>query len=144
MMKWSHEETIESTKEYFGGDELAASAVVGKYLLRDNDNNYVERTPDDMHLRLAEEFFRIEDKFEGNKLSKEKIYSLLKDFDYIIPQGSPMYGIGNPYSVASLSNCVVVASPEDDVSSIVNRGKDLANLFAVLPKPIMPHLIISN
>jgi len=128
-MKWSHEETIESTKEYFGGDELAASAVVGKYLLRDNDNNYVERTPDDMHLRLAEEFFRIEDKFEGNKLSKEKIYSLLKDFDYIIPQGSPMYGIGNPYSVASLSNCVVVASPEDDVSSIVNRGKDLANLF---------------
>lgn len=129
MMKWSYEETISSTKDYFGGDELAASAVVGKYLLRDNDNNYVERTPDDMHHRIAEEFARIEEKFGGNKLSKEKIYSLLKNFDYIIPQGSPMYGIGNPYSVASLSNCVVVASPDDDVSSIVNRGKDLANLF---------------
>ena len=129
MMKWSYEETLESTKEYFGGDELASSAVVSKYLLKDKNNNYIEKNPDDMHRRLASEFARIESKFGKNAISEDEIYSLLKDFKYIIPQGSPMYGIGNDHAVVSLSNCVVVDSPSDDVSSIMNRGKDLANLF---------------
>ncbi len=128
-MTWSYDEAFKRTKEYFGGDELAASAVVGKYLLKDKDNNFLEKDPDDLHRRLASEFARIEKKFETNALSEDEIYDLLKDFNYIIPQGSPMYGIGNDHAVVSLSNCVVVSSPTDDVSSIMNRGKDLANLF---------------
>ena len=128
-MTWSYDEVLKETQNYFKGDDLAASAVVGKYLLKDRENNFLEKTPDDMHKRLASEFARIESKFEKNQISEEEIYSLLKDFKYIIPQGSPMYGIGNDHAVVSLSNCVVVDSPTDDVSSIMNRGKDLANLF---------------
>jgi ribonucleoside-diphosphate reductase alpha chain len=126
---WSYDEALKETKVYFGGDDLATSAVVGKYLLKDKDNNFLEKTPDDMHRRLSAEFSRIEKKFEKNALTQEEIYELLKNFDFIIPQGSPMYGIGNDHAVVSLSNCVVVDSPTDDVSSIMNRGKDLANLF---------------
>ena len=111
---WSYDEVFKETKDYFGGDDLAASAVVGKYLLKDRDNNFIEKTPDDLHRRLAAEFARIESKFEKNAMSEEEIYSLLKNFDYVIPQGSPMYGIGNNYAVVSLSNCVVVDSPTDD------------------------------
>jgi ribonucleoside-diphosphate reductase alpha chain len=128
-MTWSYDEVLKETQDYFNGDDLAASAVVGKYLLKDRDNNFIEKTPDDLHRRLAAEFARIENKFEKNAMSEEEIYSLLKNFDYVIPQGSPMYGIGNNYAVVSLSNCVVVDSPSDDVSSIMNQGKDLANLF---------------
>jgi len=128
-MTWSYDEVLKETKNYFKEDDLAASAVVGKYLLKDKENNFLEKTPDDMHKRLASEFARIESKFQKNALSEEEIYELLKDFKYIIPQGSPMYGIGNEHAVVSLSNCVVVDSPTDDVSSIMNRGKDLANLF---------------
>jgi ribonucleoside-diphosphate reductase alpha chain len=128
-MTWSYDEALKETQDYFGGDELAASAVVGKYLLKDSDNNFLEKTPDDLHRRLATEFARIERKFEKGALSEEEIYSILKNFDYVIPQGSPMYGIGNNHAIVSLSNCVVVQSPSDDVSSIMNRGKDLANLF---------------
>ena len=127
---FEHEEVIKKTKEYFGGDELAASAVASKYLLKNADGYFVQSTPDDLHHRLAKEFARIELKFGGDRaLSEEQIYDSLKNFSKIIPQGSPMYGIGNPYALASLSNCVVVDSPSDDVSSIMNRGKDLANLF---------------
>ena len=126
---WSYDEVLKETQGYFSGDDLAAASVVGKYLLKDRDNNFLEKTPDDLHRRLAGEFARIEKKFEANAMSEEEIYSLLKNFDYIIPQGSPMYGIGNDYVVVSLSNCVVVDSPTDDVSSIMNQGRDLANLF---------------
>lgn len=128
-MTWSYDEVLKETQEYFDGDELASSAVVGKYLLKDKDNNFLEKTPDDLHKRLACEFSRIEKKFKENALSEDEIYDLLKDFKYVIPQGSPMYGIGNNHAVVSLSNCVVVEQPTDDISSIVNRGKDLANLF---------------
>ena len=128
-MTWSYDEVLKETQDYFEGDDLAASAVVGKYLLKDRDNNFLEKTPDDMHKRLASEFARIEAKFGGDALTEEEIYSLIKNFEYIVPQGSPMYGIGNDHAVVSLSNCVVVDSPTDDVSSIMNRGKDLANLF---------------
>ena len=127
---FGYEEVLESTKEYFNGDDLAASAVSSKYLLKNSDGEFVERNPDDMHRRLAKEFARIELKFGGKRaLTEEQIYESFKNFSKIIPQGSPMYGIGNPYALASLSNCVVVESPSDDVSSIMNRGKDLANLF---------------
>ena len=130
-MSWSYDEVLKETREYFSGDELAASAVVGKYLLKDKDNNFLEKTPDDLHKRLASEFSRIEKKFKTNAMDEDEIYNLLKDFKYIIPQGSPMYGIGNDHAMVSLSNCVVVESPTDDISSIVNKGKDLANLFSL-------------
>ena len=119
----------EATLKYFGGDELAANVFMTKYCLRDKKGNFVEKTPDDMHHRLAKEFARMEDKFEGNALTEDEIYSFFKDFKYIVPQGSPMMGIGNNYVNVSLSNCVVVDSPEDNISSIMDTGKDLANLF---------------
>ena len=83
-----------------------------------------------MHLRMATEFARIEKKYGGPRaLSKKKIQKYFKNFQYIVPQGSPMMGVGNSYVNVSLSNCVVVESPSDNISSIVNAGRDLANLF---------------
>ena len=83
-----------------------------------------------MHVRIAKEFERIEEKFGGkNKLSYDTIYELLQHFNYVVPQGSPMMGIGNNYVNVSLSNCVVIDSPKDNISSIVDSGKHLANLF---------------
>jgi len=120
------------TLEYFSGDELATNVFLTKYCLRDNKGNFMERTPDDMHRRLAKEFARMEDKFitrKSNHLTEDEIYSFFKNFKYIVPQGSPMMGIGNDYVNVSLSNCVVVDNPQDCVSSIMDTGKDLANLF---------------
>ena len=125
-------EVREATLEYFGGDELATNVFMTKYCLRDKKSNFVEKTPDDMHKRLAKEFARMEDKFitrKSNHLTEDNIYSYLKDFRYVVPQGSPMMGIGNDYVNVSLSNCVVVDNPQDSVSSIMDAGKDLANLF---------------
>jgi ribonucleoside-diphosphate reductase alpha chain len=121
-----------TTREYFDGDELATNVFITKYCLRDKKGHFMERSPDDMHKRLAKEFARIEDKFitrKSNHLTESDIYSFLKDFKYIVPQGSPMMGIGNDYVNVSLSNCVVVENPEDNISSIMDAGKDLANLF---------------
>jgi ribonucleoside-diphosphate reductase alpha chain len=129
---YTEEEVREATQEYFNDDELATNVFITKYCLRDNDGNFIEKTPDDMHRRLASEFARIEDKFEAGKnsyLTENEIYSFFKNFKYIVPQGSPMMGIGNNYVNVSLSNCVVVESPGDNISSIVDTGKHLANLF---------------
>ena len=125
-------EVREATLEYFGGDELATNVFMTKYCLKDKRGNFVEKTPDDMHRRLAKEFARMEDKFitrKSNHLTEDAIYSFLKNFKYIVPQGSPMMGIGNDHVNVSLSNCVVVDNPQDSVSSIMDAGKDLANLF---------------
>ena len=125
-------EVREATLEYFNGDELATNVFITKYCLRDKKGNFVEKSPDDMHRRLAKEFARMEDKFitrKSNHLTEEAIYSHLKGFKYIVPQGSPMMGIGNNYVNVSLSNCVVVDSPTDCISSIMDAGKDLASLF---------------
>ena len=120
----------EKTLEYFNTDELATNVFTTKYALKNKKGEFVEKTPDDMHRRLTKEFARIEDKFGGtSQLSEETIYNLFKDFKYVVPQGSPMMGIGNDYVNVSLSNCVVVNSPEDNISSIVDAGKELANLF---------------
>ena len=125
---YEEEEVRSSCLEYFNGDELATNVFMSKYCLRDLDGKYYEQNPNDMHDRLASEFARIESGFDS-PLSKEEILSWLKNFDYIVPQGSPMFGIGNGFVSSSLSNCVVVSSPKDNVSSICNSGKDLANLF---------------
>lgn len=127
---YSRTEVYEATKDYFNGDELAANVFVTKYALRDKEGNFLEKTPDDMHERIASEFSRIEEGFGGDrKLSKDEIYDLIKNFDFVVPQGSPMAGIGNNQVNVSLSNCVVVDSPQDNVSSIIDSGKNLANLF---------------
>ena len=118
------------TLRYFGGDELAKNVFLTKYCLKNKNGDFLERSPDDMHRRLSKEFARIEAKFGGDRsLSEKEIYEHLKDFKYIVPQGSPMMGIGNNEINVSLSNCVVVESPQDTISSIMDAGKDLANLF---------------
>lgn len=125
---YDSDDVFQASLKYFNGDELAANVWMSKYALKDGDN-FLEQTPDDMHHRLAKEFARIEKKFGGDHaLSEEYIYGSFKNFKHIVPQGSPMYGIGNPRPI-SLSNCVVVDSPEDTMSSIVDKGKELANLY---------------
>ena len=106
---FSQEEVFQETLKYFKGDDLAARVWVNKYALKDSYGNIFERTPDDMHRRLAREIARIEKHYE-NPMDEELIYQLLKDFKYIIPQGGPMTGIGNEFQIASLSNCFVVGN----------------------------------
>ena len=105
--KYTYEEAYRSTLEYFGGDELAARVWVSKYALKDSFGNIYELTPDDMHRRIAREVARVEQKYP-NPMSEDEIFALLKDFRYVVPQGSPMSGIGNTYQVGSLSNCFVI------------------------------------
>ena len=106
---FSQEEVFQETLKYFKGDDLAARVWVNKYALKDSYGNIYERTPDDMHRRLAREIARIEKRYE-NPMDEELIYQLLKDFKYIVPQGGPMTGIGNEFQIASLSNCFVVGN----------------------------------
>jgi len=112
---YSYKDAYESTLQYFNGDDLAAKVWVSKYALKDSDGNIYERTPDDMHHRIASEISRIEAKYP-NPLSEQEIFSLIKNFKYIIPQGSPMTGIGNDFQIASLSNCFVIGSGTDSDS----------------------------
>lgn len=100
-------EALLASQEYFKGDHLAARVWINKYALKDSEGNLYELTPDDMHRRLTREIYRIEQKYE-NPMSEELIYSLLKDFKYIVPQGGPMSGIGNNMQIVSLSNCFVI------------------------------------
>jgi ribonucleoside-diphosphate reductase alpha chain len=106
---YSHEEAVEESIQYFKGDELAARVWANKYALKDSFGNLYEKSPDDMHHRLAHEIHRVEMKYK-NPLSEELIYNVLKDFKYIVPQGGPMTGIGNDYQIASLSNCFVIGN----------------------------------
>lgn len=106
---YSQEEAFEASREYFKGDDLAARVWVNKYALKDSFGNLYERTPDDMHRRLASEIARIEKNYE-NPMTEEQIFALLKDFKYIVPQGGPMTGIGNDFQIASLSNCFVIGN----------------------------------
>lgn len=124
------EKAKKATLKYFNGDELATNVFLTKYALRGKDGVLVEETPNDMHDRLAKEFARMEKKFGGPRaLSYEAIRKYLNHFDKIVPQGSPMMGIGNNHVNVSLSNCVVVESPSDNISSIIDSGRNLANLF---------------
>lgn len=105
------EEAIAEATKYFDGDAMAGTVWVNKYALKDADGNIYERTPDDMHRRIASEIARVESRYP-NPMGAEEVYSLLKNFRYIVPQGSPMAGIGNNLQVVSLSNCFVVGVPE--------------------------------
>ena len=98
-----------ASEEYFGGDALAARVWLAKYALKDSDGNLYERTPDDMHHRIAAELARI-DKNYANPVDEKVFFDLLKDFKYIVPQGGPMSGIGNTKQIVSLSNCFVIGN----------------------------------
>lgn len=104
---YTYDEAYEASVRYFDGDELAARVWVTKYALKDSFGNLFEKTPDDMHRRLAREIARIESNYP-NHMSEDEVFDLMKDFRYIVPQGSPMTGIGNHLQVGSLSNCFVI------------------------------------
>lgn len=104
---YTFEEAFEASKNYFGGDELAARVWANKYALKDSFGNLYELTPDDMHHRIASEIVRIEEKYP-EPMTHDEVFDLMKDFRYIVPQGSPMTGIGNNFQVGSLSNCFVI------------------------------------
>ena len=109
---YSFDEAFEAPLRYFDGDELAARVWVNKYAMKDSFGNIYEKSPEDMHWRIANEIARIEKKYK-NPISKEEIFHLLDHFRYIIPAGSPMTGIGNNYQIASLSNCFVIGLDGD-------------------------------
>ena len=109
LKKYTHEEVLAKATEYFKGDVLAANVWMNKYALKNSAGDIFELTPDDMHRRLAKEIARIEKKYP-NPMGEDEVYELLKGFKYIIPQGSPMAGIGNNFQVSSLSNCFVIGS----------------------------------
>ncbi|MEI6749093.1 MAG: adenosylcobalamin-dependent ribonucleoside-diphosphate reductase, partial [Bacteroidota bacterium] len=127
---YSHQEVLKHSTVYFKGDELAASVWMNKYALKDSAGNIYELTPDDMHHRLASEVARIENKYP-NPLSEEELYDLFKDFKYIIPQGSPMAGIGNNFQVSSLSNCFVIGgdSNQDSYGGILKVDQEQVQLM---------------
>lgn len=125
---YTYEDAIKSSIDYFNGDELAAKVWVDKYALRDNDDNLMEINPIDMHHRIAKEFARIEKNKFKQPLSEEEIFGLLDKFKYIIPQGSPMFGIGNNYKIISLSNCYLLDVPLDSYSSILEVDEQLVNI----------------
>lgn len=124
---YTREEVLEATKKYFDGDELASNVWVDKYCLRDKEDRLYELTPDAMFDRLTDEIIRIEQKY-SKPLSREVVRTQLDHFKYILFSGSPMSGIGNPYRLTSLSNCTVVSAPRDNMSSIYECARDIANL----------------
>ena len=109
---YSFDEAYQASLEYFAGDELAARVWVNKYAMKDSFGNIYEKSPEDMHWRIAREVARIERKYP-NPMSADEMFALLDHFRYIIPAGSPMTGIGNNYQVASLSNCFVIGLDGD-------------------------------
>lgn len=130
-MDYKRNEAYEESLRYFKGDTLAADVFVNKYALKETQGNetiYHEKSPDDMHRRIASELHRIEKKYE-NPLSEDFIFDLIKDFKYIIPQGSPMSGIGNNKQVVSLSNCFVIGNPSDSYGSIMKVDEEQIQLM---------------
>jgi len=142
--RYSYQEVLLRSLAYFKNDELAATTWMNKYAIKDKEGNFLEKSPDDMHKRMAKEFGRIEAKYDKNKantehlssygksrqnLTEEDIYQLFKDFKYSIPQGSVMAALGNKNMIASLSNCVVVPPVYDSYGGICYTDQQLAQLF---------------
>lgn len=127
---YSHEEVYEAALRYFDGDELAARVWSSKYALKDSAGNIYELTPDDMHRRIALEMARVEAKYP-NPMKEDEIFSLLKDFRYLVPQGSPMSGIGNNFQTVSLSNCFVIGleDPADSYGAILKLDEEQVQLM---------------
>ena len=127
---YTYEEAYNAALKYFEGDELAARVWVNKYAMKDSHGNIYEQSPVDMHWRLANEIARIEQKYP-NPVSAQEVYDLLAHFRYIIPAGSPMTGIGNPYQVASLSNCFVIGveGDADSYGAIMKEDEEQVQLM---------------
>ena len=127
---YSVEEVKEATIKYFGGDQLAADVWMNKYALKDSDGNIFELTPDDMHHRIASEIARIEKRYP-NPMTEEEVFEVLKDFRYIVPQGSPMAGIGNNFQISSLSNCFVIGTggSSDSYGAIMKIDQEQVQLM---------------
>jgi len=127
---YPREEILEASKAYFKGDELAATVWMGKYALKNSAGEIFERTPNDMHRRIAREIARVEQRYP-NSLSEEVVYQVLKNFKYIIPQGSPMAGIGNNFQVSSLSNCFVIGDGDrsDSYGGIMKVDQEQVQLM---------------
>ncbi len=147
VLRFNYNEALTASTEYFDGDELAATTFLQKYAIKDKDGNYLEKTPDDMHARLAREFARKETEYLKKGLSTEnfknlssygkkrsaldekKIYEYFSGFKYIIPQGSVMASLGNKDVLASLSNCIVLPEIYDSYGGIFFADQQLAQLF---------------
>jgi ribonucleoside-diphosphate reductase alpha chain len=127
---YTSEEAFQASLQYFKGDDLAARVWVNKYALKDSYGAIYEQTPDDMHRRIAKEIARVEANYPS-PLSESDIFDLIKDFKYIIPQGSPMTGIGNPFQIASLSNCFVIGngSAADSYGGIMKVDQEQVQLM---------------
>lgn len=145
LRTYSAEEVLKNALAYFKGDDLAATTWMNKYALRDADGHLVEASPADMHRRMACEFARIETKYapipaekrallssygqSRERLDEERIFQLFDGFRDVVPQGSVMASLGDPYRLASLSNCVVIPSPLDSYGGIFHNDQQLAQLF---------------
>ena len=155
---YTYEEVLAKAKEYFKGDDLAASVWINKYAKKDSYGNIYELTPDDMHRRLTREIHRIEQKYP-NPFTEEEIYEALREFKYIVPQGGPMSGIGNDYQIISLSNCFVIGhkgiadsyggvmkTDEEQVQLMKRRGGVGHDLSYIRPKgsPVMNSALSST
>ena len=127
---YTYQDAYEATLKYFDGDELAARVWASKYALKDSFGHLYELTPDDMHHRIAGEIARIEKKYP-NPMSEEKIFELMSHFRYIVPQGSPMAGIGNNFQVGSLSNCFVIGldGEPDSYGGIIKIDEEQVQLM---------------
>lgn len=117
------EEVQAASQDYFHGDDLAANTWATKYALQNSRGEYLEKTPTDMHWRLAGEFARIESKYP-NPLSKQEIFDLFDRFRYVVPQGSPMSAVGNPYKLQSASNCFVIDPPKDSYGGLLRTDEE--------------------
>tara|TARA_Y100000034_G_scaffold135687_1_gene208627 strand:+ start:3031 stop:5553 length:2523 start_codon:yes stop_codon:yes gene_type:complete len=125
---YDYDQSLDKCTDYFDGDDLAAKVFLDKYALRDNDKNLLEETPDQMHWRLANEFARIEAGKFKEPLSAQDIFNYFDHFKYVVPQGSPMYGIGNNHQFITLSNCYVVDSPLDSYGDIARADEHLVQI----------------
>tara|TARA_R110002050_G_scaffold109799_1_gene221365 strand:+ start:99016 stop:101607 length:2592 start_codon:yes stop_codon:yes gene_type:complete len=127
---YEYEDILETSTEYFKGDTLAANVWLNKYALKDSDGNIFEKSPIDMHKRMAAEIARVESKYP-NPYTEEEIYNVIKDFKYIVPQGGSMSGIGNHHQVASLSNCFVIGNNEggDSYGGIMKVDQEQVQLM---------------
>lgn len=129
-MTYTYNEAFEASKKYFEGDELAARVWATKYALKDSQGNYFELTPDDMHRRIAREIARIERKYK-NPMDEQLLFELMNHFRYLVPQGSPMAGIGNNLQVGSLSNCFVIGlnGEPDSYGGIIKIDEEQVQLM---------------
>jgi len=145
--KYTRQEVLNKCMDYFNQDELAATTWMNKYAMKDENGQFVESTPKDMHQRMAKEFARIEKGYNNTyplngsasllseygqdrlELTEERIFELFDEFKYILPQGSVMAGLGNSYMLASLSNCVVMPEIHDSYGGIFQTDQQLAQLF---------------